>query len=106
MPYTTVSRVENGRSLLEYILQEKGHNGNAVRNMMKSSVAMNDKASLMPRGCGYGEILYILVIKGCSDVDAVGIVSKTRAEDKGYFGSKVDLCLKAFIAFHKSFIAF
>ncbi len=42
MPYTTVSRVENGRSLLEYILQEKGHNGNAVRNMMKSSVAMND----------------------------------------------------------------
>ena len=23
MPYTTVSRVENGRSLLEYILQEK-----------------------------------------------------------------------------------
>ncbi len=42
MPYTTVSRVENGRSLLEYILQEKGHNENAVRNMMKSSVAMND----------------------------------------------------------------
>ena len=42
MPYTTVSRVENGRSLLEYILQEKGHNGNAVRNMMKSSIAMND----------------------------------------------------------------
>ena len=42
MPYTTVSRVENGRSLLEYILQEKGHNGNAARNMMKSSVAMND----------------------------------------------------------------
>lgn len=42
MPYTTVSRVENGRSLLEYILQEKGHNGNAVRNMIKSSVAMND----------------------------------------------------------------
>ena len=42
MPYTTVSRVENGRLLLEYILQEKGHNGNAVRNMMKSSIAMND----------------------------------------------------------------
>ena len=42
MPYTKVSRVENGRSLLEYILQEKGHNGNAVRNMMKSSIAMND----------------------------------------------------------------
>ena len=42
MPYTTVSRVENGRSLLEYILQEKGHNENAVRNMMKPSVAMND----------------------------------------------------------------
>lgn len=42
MPYTTVSRVENGRSLLDYILQEKGHNGNAVRNMMKTSVAMND----------------------------------------------------------------
>lgn len=42
MPYTKVSRVENGRSLLEYILQEKGHNGNTVRNMMKSSVAMND----------------------------------------------------------------
>ncbi|MBQ7981041.1 MAG: relaxase/mobilization nuclease domain-containing protein, partial [Oscillospiraceae bacterium] len=42
MPYTTVSRVENGRSLLEYILQEKGHNGNEVRNMMKTSIAMND----------------------------------------------------------------
>lgn len=42
MPYTKVSRVENGRSLLEYILQEKGHNGNTVRNMMKTSVSMND----------------------------------------------------------------
>lgn len=42
MPYTKVSRVEYGKALLDYVLQEKGHNGNAVRNMMKSSVAMND----------------------------------------------------------------
>ena len=41
-----------------------------------------------------------------ADVDAVGVVAQTRAEDKGYFRGEVYLCLKAFVAFHKSFVAF
>ena len=41
MSHTTITRVASGRQVLDYVLDEKGHNNNAVRNQLVIAVNMS-----------------------------------------------------------------
>ena len=47
MSYTTVSRVENGKAAIDYVMQEKGHNGNKIKEaLIKGEVIVSTPSKI------------------------------------------------------------